>query len=81
MDKIFTKTVKTLLYGLLSPPSPSKLICKNWDPAVFLLYDVKLHGTKIEKTDDPEILNSVPNLFSQRKDDINFQLQYGGTFL
>ena len=72
MDKIFTKTVKTLLYGLLSPPSPSNFICKNWDPAVFLLYDVKLHGTKIEKTDDPEILNSVRNLFSQHKDDINF---------
>ena len=49
MDKIFAKTAKTLLYGLVSPPSPSKLICKNWDPSLFLLYDVKLHGKKKKK--------------------------------
>ena len=41
---------------------------------------MKLHGKKIEKTDDPEILHFVPNLFAHHRDDIDFQLQYGGTF-
>ena len=58
MDKIFTKTLKNLTLGTFKPskPSPSELIFKNWDPSLFLLYDVKLHGKK--KTDDPENLHS-----------------------
>ena len=47
MNKIFAKTFFAL------QAKPSKRICKNWDPSLFLLYDVKLHGKK-EKTDDPE---------------------------
>ena len=59
MDKIFTKTLKNLTLGTFKPskPSPSELIFKNWDLSFFLLYDLKLHGKKIEKTDDQEILH------------------------
>ena len=60
MDKIFAKTLKTL-YNLRtfkpSKPSPSELIFKNWDPLLILLYDVKLHGERLDKTDDQEILH------------------------
>ena len=60
MDKIFAKTLKNL-YNLRtfkpSKPSPSELIFKNWNPSLILLYDVKLHGKKLEKTDDQEILH------------------------
>ena len=58
MDKIFAKTLKNLTLGTFKPskPSPSELIFKNWDPSLFLLYDVKIQE-KIEKTDDPEILH------------------------
>ena len=60
MDKIFAQTLKTL-YNLRtfkpSKPSLSDLIFKKWDPSLFLLYDVKLHGRKLEKTDDQEILH------------------------
>ena len=41
----------------LSKPSPSEFVFKNWDVSFFLLYDVKLHQEKIEKTYDPEILH------------------------
>ena len=51
MDKISAKTIKKLILGTFRP---SKLISKNLDPSLFLLYDVKLHGKKKEKTDDPE---------------------------
>ena len=97
----FCPNPKNLTLGTFksSKPSPFKLICKNWNPWLFLLYDVKLHGKKI---DDPEILHSrqmgkgmkligqidrtlllrwVPSLFSHHRDDIDFHLQYGGTFL
>ena len=59
MDQIFAKTLKNLTLGTFKPsrPSPSELIFKNWDPSLFLIYDVKLHGKKIEKTDDTEILH------------------------
>ena len=58
MDKIFVKTLKILLKGLYKPskPHPSELFFKNCDPSLVLLYDMKLHGKKIEKTDDPRIL-------------------------
>ena len=60
MDKIFAKTLKTL-YNLRtfkpSKPSPSELIFKNWDPPLILLYDVKLHGERLDKTDDQEFLH------------------------
>ena len=60
MDKIFAKTLKNL-YNLRtfkhSKPSPSELIFKNWDPSLILLYDMKLRGKKLEKTDDQEILH------------------------
>ena len=50
---------QNLTLGTFKPskPSPSELIFKNWDQSFFLIYDVKLHGKKIEKTDDPEILH------------------------
>ena len=59
MDRIFAKTLKNLTLGTFKPskPSPSERIFKNWDPLLFLLYDVKLHGKKIEETDDLEILH------------------------
>ena len=44
----FCPNPKNLVLGTFKPskPSPSKLICKNWDPSLFSLYDVKLHGKK-----------------------------------
>ena len=44
-------SILTLGTFKLSKPSPSEFM------SFFLLYDVKLHGEKIEKTDDPEILH------------------------
>ena len=51
LDKIFVKTLKTLLWGIfkLAKPSSSELIFKNCDASLFLLYDTKLHGIKIYK--------------------------------
>ena len=59
MDTIFAKSLKTLLFGLfkLCKSSPSNLIFQNWDPSLFLLYDVKLYGKKIEKIDDPTVFH------------------------
>ena len=59
MDKIFSKTLKTLFWWLfkLSKPNPSNLIFKIWDPSLFLLFDVKLLGEKIEKNNYLEILH------------------------
>ena len=36
---------------------PIGLFFKNWHPPLFLLYDVKHHGKKIEKAEEPEILH------------------------
>ena len=47
----------TLWIFKLCKPSPSEFISKNWDVSFFLLYDVKIHGKKIKRTDDPEILH------------------------
>ena len=59
MDTIFAKSLKTLLFGLFKPckSNPSNLIFQNWDPSLFLLYDVKLYGKKIEKIDDPTVFH------------------------
>ena len=48
MDQIFARTLKTLLCDFLSPPSQAHLnfFLKNWDPSLFLFYDVKIHGGK-----------------------------------
>ena len=57
----FCQNPKNVNWGIFKPskPSPFELIFKNWDPSLFLPYDVKLHEKKkkIEKTDDPEILH------------------------
>ena len=55
MDKTCQKSQNlTLGTFKISKPSPSEFIFKNWNVSFFLLYDVKLHREKIEKTDDPE---------------------------
>ena len=51
MAKIFAKTLENLTLGTFKPSksSPSELIFKNWDPSLFLLHDVKLHGKTQKK--------------------------------
>ena len=94
MDKIFAKTPKKLAVGTVKPskPSPSELIFKNWDPSIFLLYDVKLYEKKNrknwwsciagiwEKEQNQIDKVGVQLIFLSHKD-IDFQLQYCGTFL
>ena len=52
MNKIFAKTLETLFLGhswdFLSPPRQAylKFFFKNWDPLLFLLYDITLYGKK-----------------------------------
>ena len=52
MNKTFAKTLETLFLGhlwdFLNSPSQVYLnfFFKNWDPLLFLLYDVKLYGKK-----------------------------------
>ena len=47
---LFEALIKNLILGAFKPskPSPSKFICKNWDPSLFLFYDLKIHGKKIK---------------------------------
>ena len=47
MDKIFARTLKTLLWEFLNPPSQAdlKFFPTNWDQT-FLLYDEKLYGER-----------------------------------
>ena len=55
MDKIFIKTLKTLIKP--SKPSRSEVFFKNWDQTSLILWWETLWGKKIEKTDDPKILH------------------------
>ena len=59
MDKIFAKTLKTLLWDFLklSKSSRFEVFFKNWDQIILRLWWETLWGKKIEKTDDPEILH------------------------
>ena len=59
MDKNFAKTLKTLLWDLLNPPSQANLnFFQKLGPINFLtLWCETLWGKKLEKTVDPEILH------------------------
>ena len=60
--RIFAQTLKTLfwviLFNIWALQTKSMwTFFKNWDLLLFLLYDKKLYGKKIGKTDDPEIMH------------------------
>ena len=90
----FCQNPKNLTLGTFRPSysSPSELILKNWDLPLFLLHDVKLQGKKQNiqrcciadkwKKEQSQIDRALLlRWVSNHIDDIDFQLQYGGTFL